>query len=243
MLVGMDISPAGPWTTPWLVVAVLVVVLLAVLFAALLLRRRTSRPPTDGSAGPMPADGDDDLPGFLEFPPGSAGRSAAPAAGWPSLAGGPGAASSPLPDTSAGARRRPAVVLGALAVTALLVAVAVAVAVATGPGRRGPGPAGGSHDRGAAELPAAPTAPAPGDPGAGELADVTVRPGRDGGGARLEFGGLVLEPRAVGITATFPAVEVSWNRGQAVAHLGSRRSTACPPRLRRTRRRPAAWRR
>ena len=29
----------------------------------------------------------------------------------------------------------------------------------------------------------------------------------------------MLEPRAVGITATYPSVEVSWNRGQAVAHL------------------------
>jgi hypothetical protein len=221
MLVAMDISPAGPWTAPWLVVAVLVVVLLAALLAALLLRRRTSRrPPADGDtgpAGPIPAYGDDDLPGFLDFPPGSAGRSAAPAAGWPSLAGGPGTAPSPLPATPAVARRRPAVVLGALAVTALL--IAVAVAVATGPGRPGPGRAGEPHDRGAAVLPAAPTAPAPGDPGAGELADVTVRPGRDGGGARLEFGGLVLEQRAVGITATYPAVEVSWNRGQALAHL------------------------
>ena len=44
MLVGMDISPAGPWTTPWLVVAVLVVVLLAGLLATLLLRRRTGEP-------------------------------------------------------------------------------------------------------------------------------------------------------------------------------------------------------
>jgi hypothetical protein len=29
----------------------------------------------------------------------------------------------------------------------------------------------------------------------------------------------VLEQRAVGITATYPALEVSWSRGRAVAHL------------------------
>jgi hypothetical protein len=46
-----------------------------------------------------------------------------------------------------------------------------------------------------------------------------VRPGRDGGAARLAFGGLVLEQRAVGITATYPVVEVAWDRHRGVAHV------------------------
>jgi hypothetical protein len=224
MLVAMDISPAGPGTAPWLVVAILVAALLVLLGAALVLRRARRRPGPDqdaGPAGPLPRYADDDLPGFLESPPGAAGRPAAPAGGWPSLTGGTGAAASPHPDVDAGpsatARRRPAVVLGALAVTTLL--IAVAVALATNPGRPGPGRAGGPHDRGAVGLPSPPAAPAPGDAGAGALADAAVRPGRDGGAARLEFGGLVLEQRAVGVTATYPAVEASWDGRQAVAHL------------------------
>ena len=82
-----------------------------------------------------------------------------------------------------------------------------------------PDRAGGHPDRGTVALATVPATPAPGDPGAGELADTDVRPGRDGGAARLAFGGLVLEQRAVGITATYPVVEVTWDGREGVAHL------------------------
>jgi hypothetical protein len=219
MLVGMDISPAGPWTAPWLVLAIVLGIALAVMGAALTLRRRGSRRPpagTDAAADRQQGYGDDDLPGFLESPPGTTARSAAPADGWPSLAGGTEAAT---PAAAAGTGRQRAAVLGALALAALLT-VAV-VAVLWSPGRHGTaGPGrGGPHDRGTADLAPPPAAPSPGDPGAGALADAAVRSGRDGGAARLAFGGLVLEQRAVGVTATYPSLDVSWNGRRAVAHL------------------------
>jgi hypothetical protein len=96
--------------------------------------------------------------------------------------------------------------------------VAVLTAVAR-PGRPGPDRAGGHSDRATVVLPTVPATPAPGDPGAGELANATLRPGRDGGAARLAFGGLVLEQRAVGITATYPVVEVTWDGDEGIAHL------------------------
>jgi hypothetical protein len=219
MLVGMDISPAGPWIAPWLVVAVVLgVVVLVGVGTLLVLRRR------DGAieAGPPPGFGDDDLPGFLESPPGSAGEPAPRAAGWPVLAPAPQPAAPPPPGPPGGAARRTAVIAGAALLTSLLV-VAV-LAFAPRPGPRGPDGAGGPHERRTSDRPQAPAAevpeaPVPGDPGAGELADVTVPPGRDGGAARLAFGGLVLEQRAVGITATYPVVEVTWDRRGGVAHV------------------------
>ena len=225
MLVGMDISPTGPWIAPWLLVAiVLVVVVLAAAGVLLALRRRTGPPTAIADAGPAQSSGLDDLPGFLEFPPGSAAEpappapSAAPAAGWPSLA----AAPSPPPEPSthppvAAGRRRALLVLGASALAALLVVAVLAVLVR--PGRPGTDRPDRHSDRATVDLPTVPVAPAPGDPGAGELAEAAVRPGRDGGAARLAFGGLVLEQRAVGITATYPVVEVTWNRHEGVAHL------------------------
>lgn len=221
MLVGMDISPAGPWIAPWLVVAiVLAVVVLAAVGGLLVLRRRTRRPSGAADAGPVPASGDDDLPGFLEFPPGSAAEPAPPAAGWPPLAAAPSSHPGPVahPPAVAG-RRRALIVSGASALAALLVVVVLAVVIR--PGR--PDRAHRHPERGTADLPTVPGAPAPGDPGAGALADAAVDPGRDGGAARLAFGGLVLEQRAVGITATYPVVEVTWNQHegghQGIAHV------------------------
>ena len=219
MLVPMDISTTGPWIAPWLVLAIVVAVVLAVGGAGLLLRRRAARRlPPAGDPGPPRGYDQDDLPGFLQSPPGSAARPVPPA-GWPSLAGS-SVAAPPEPPVQAGRGRSRAVLAGALLLTALLV-VAVLVAVQGFPGRQGThGPArGGASERWTAELPAPPPAPEPGDPGAGELADATVRAGRDGGAARLEFGGLVLEQRAVGVTVTYPAVEVSWHGRQGVAHV------------------------
>jgi hypothetical protein len=180
------------------------------------LRRRDGRLPGAADAGPDPDH--DDLPGFLEFPPGSAGKQAPPAAGWPALSAAPPAPSPPPVGRSA--RTAPRWILGVLGAAVLTALLVVAVLAALDrPGRPGPDRAGGHPDRATVALPTAPATPAPGDPGAGELADAAVRPGRDGGAARLAFGGLVLEPRAVGITATYPVVEVTWDRDEGVAHL------------------------
>src|SRR5688500_4413497 len=111
MLIGMDISPAGSWIAPWLVVAVVLgVVVLVGVGVLLVLRRR------DGAveAGPPPGFGDDDLPGFLEFPPGSAGEPAPRAAGWPVLAPAPHPAAPPPAGPTGGAAPRAALVAGAL---------------------------------------------------------------------------------------------------------------------------------
>ena len=222
MLSPMDIVQAGPWIPPWVLLVLVPALVLAGVGALLLLRRRNARrrpaaAGDDGPAGPRPY-GDDDLAAFLESPPGTAGSPAAPPGGWPALAGEPGAASSTaslvVAEPSAGTGRRRAVALGALALTVLLIVAAV-LAFALRPGSPGPGRAGG-HAPETADLPPVPAAPTPGQPGAGELADVSVQ---DGGAARLEFGGLVLEQRAVGITATYPVVEATWNGTQGVAHV------------------------
>ena len=216
MLVGMHISPAGPGIAPWLVLAIAVAVVLAVVGAVRLLRRPTAGR-SDGNPGPPRGYDQDDLPGFLQSPPGTAGRAVPPAGAWPSLAGGIATVSADPPAPTLPRSRT--VLAGVLALTALLV-VAVLVAVQGSPGRHGaPGRDGDGAGRDAAQLPAPPPSPAPGDPGAGDLADATVPPGRGGGAARLKFGGLVLEQRAVGVTVTYPAVEVTWNGRQGVAHV------------------------
>jgi hypothetical protein len=217
MLVGMDISPAGPWIAPWLVLAVVLAVVVLVL---LVLHRRNGRPPGAVEGQPLPGL-EDDLPGFLESPPGSAGAPGPPAAGWAALAipGSPPPAPQNAPSTGTGRRTALGALgaLGAVLLTALL--VLAVVTLAPRPGTPGPGRAAGHDDRRTADLPPVPVAPAPGDPGAGDLAEAGLRPGRDGEAARLAFGGLVLEQRAVGITATYPVVEATWDRDQGVAHV------------------------
>jgi hypothetical protein len=90
-------------------------------------------------------------------------------------------------------RRDTVVVLTAMSFTALLLlGIAAAVAVASHPDRR--------HGRPAAS-------------------DASDRGPSDGVEARLTFGGLVLEPRAVGITATYPVAEVSTDGDRARARV------------------------
>jgi hypothetical protein len=181
MLTPMDIpgsAATGTAAVPWLVLGVVVgvgLVLLAGLGAALLLRRRSSGAVAE--TGPAPAD-TDDLPGFLESPPGSA--SPEPPAGWAALAapGTPARAEPPAP--AAPSRRDTAVVLGAMAVVALLLLGAAAAVAATSR-------EAGRHPTSPASTSAAPA----------------------GLAARLTFGGVVLEPRAVGVTATYPMIEIS----------------------------------
>ena len=187
MLDPMDIP--GTATAPWLLLGVVLgvlLVLLAGLATAFVVRRRRPTPPVQA---PEPGLGRDDLPAFLESPPGSAAGPAVPQGGWAALTA-PAVPVAPPPLPSRG-RRDAVVVLTAMAVTALLLVGAVAAVVAiSGPdGRRG------AHSRDG--VPAA----------------------RDAAAARLTFGGLVLEPRTVGITATYPVVEVATDGDGAWARL------------------------
>ena len=191
MLTGMDIPvAAGPWLVLGLVLGTLVPVLAAL--GILALRRNRSRPEAPPAA-PPPADvGEDDLPAFLEVPPGSAGAPAARPEGWAPLSG-PGTAPSPgtVPPAPAIGRDRSGTtgVLAALAGTALLL-IGAAAAVATA-GAPDPGP-GREHRT--------TDAPRPGDVS-----------------ARLTFGGIVHERHVVGVTVAYPRVLVTATSGRATA--------------------------
>jgi hypothetical protein len=181
MLTRMEIpgaAAAGTAAVPWLVLGVVVGVGLVVLVGlgtALLLRSRST-----GAVAAAEAITDvDDLPGFLESPPGSA--TTAPPAGWAPLAAVPAPPARAQPvEPGRRSRRDSVVVMGAMAVAALLLLGAAAAVAATS--------RSGKPSR--TSSPATSSAPA-------------------GAAARLTFGGVVLEPRAVGITATYPVVELS----------------------------------
>jgi hypothetical protein len=138
----------------------------------------------------------DDLAAFLEHPPGTPGEWRLPTQGWASLAPGAlvtGSGVAPAP-------RAPGVraVLAAMALAGLvLVSTGAAVAVGTRQGAPTADPTGASAT-------ADPTAPEPA-PGAVE--------------ARLTFRGVVLEPRAVGVTATYPGLRLTGDAGRPRAHL------------------------
>jgi hypothetical protein len=138
-------------------------------------RRQRVRP------GPTrPGVADDDLPGFLESPPGTRETAAPAAGGWVPLA-------SPPPPPEPETRSRPSrarELTAAAAVAVLLIGIAT-VAFLTSR----------SEDR----------------PGA------AARP--DGLAVELAFGGVVLERRPVGVTATYPRVVVTSDGGRAVADV------------------------
>jgi hypothetical protein len=193
MLGGMDIpgAAAGTATVPWLVLVVVLgvlVVLLAGLTAALVVRRKPPGPPSAAPEAAPAGYREDDLPGFLESPPGS-GAASVPRTGWAALTMPPAAAAAPSTVPAPRGRRDTVVVLSAMAGTALLlVGAAAAVAATSGPdGRRG------QHER--------------------------TQAAADGAAARLTFGGVVLEPRAVGVTATYPVVEMSADGDRASARV------------------------
>jgi hypothetical protein len=190
MLVGMDIPAAA--AAPWIVLgAVLGVLLLSAagLAAYLLLRVRTPTVGASVAEEPSgPGAGDDDLPGFLESPPGSPGAPAVPVQGWAALT----AASTPPAAAPAARRGRwdTVGVLAALTVAgALLIGIAAALAVASG-----------SQD------PPAPSARADGEQAAGLAAQLT-------------FGGVVLERRAVGVTAAYPHLRLTSEGERTIAHV------------------------
>ena len=183
MLVRMDIPGAaatGTTAVPWLLVGVLLGVGLVFLVGGTAALARPRRRPDAAPADP----GGDDLPGFLESPPGSGG--AVVTAGWSSLS--PGPAAVPAPPTR---RRGTLVPFLAVAVAGVLLGGAAVVVVAAP--RTGDRPAPGRPS------PATPRAAAP--------------------AARLTFGGVVLEPRSVGVTATYPVVEVSSEGGRTRARI------------------------
>jgi hypothetical protein len=196
MLTGMDIPvTAGPWLVLGVVLGILLPVLAAL--GVLALRRDRSRPQAPPVVAPSRAGLDeDDLPAFLESPPGSAGAPGARGGGWAGL-------SSPAPPPPEPAircdRSGSAGPLVAMAVTALVLIGAVA-AVATA---RTTDPA---DARGDARTEAR---------GTQQRTTEAPRPGAVS--ARLTFGGVVLERHAVGVTVAYPRVQVTTDRDRAVA--------------------------
>ena len=242
----MDL-PAGS-AGPWLVLGIVVGVLLAGLVVLALLGLRKQAPAPEPDHGPTPDATpvagwrEDDLPGFLEQPPGTAAPEAAAevaaaAAGadvrlttGPELVDTParparlhaGRTAAPVTSSDGTAGR---VLLGLAVAAVLLVGAAAVLAALTTPPRgaaaaAGPEPASPSWT--APDVAAVPAAPSPGDPGAGRLSASSVPVGPDGLLARATFGGLVLERRAVGVTVTYPAVSVTSSdatSGPALAHV------------------------
>ncbi|WP_141137545.1 hypothetical protein [Blastococcus mobilis] len=186
---------------PWLVLGVVLgTLLLLAALGVLALRRGRARPEEPPAAAPSSSGlGQDDLPAFLEFPPGSVRAPAVPADGWAALSS--PAAPPPAHDSPrepSGSTR----VLMAMAVTALLlVGAAAAVATARIPGADDPG------DRDGTRAPVR-TTEAP-DP-------ATVS-------ARLTFGGVVLQRHPVGVTVAYPRVRatVAGNRAAAEVELAT----------------------
>jgi hypothetical protein len=198
MLVVMDTAAAQASVAPWIAIGVLLTVaavLLAGLVVALILRRRAGH----RAAEPAPPSGyaDDDLPGFLESPPGISptARPGASAAGFVPLAVPPSPPPPPPPRRTTG----PLLASTSGAAVLLLAAAAVIAAVSTGPdpGRHG------QADR----------------PGTGEERGDPRDRGPDAVEARLTFGGVVLEERAVGVTATYPELVLTEAGDGPVARL------------------------
>ncbi|MEI4272108.1 hypothetical protein TEK04_10275 [Klenkia sp. LSe6-5] len=189
----------------------------------------------------------DDLPGFFSSPPGS--PAALPPAPTPDPAPDPapepGVTPPPAPTTTgppgtatgtgtgaaatgSGSRAR----TGALvATTGVVVAVLVVGAVAwvstrgsdapsaSAPSARSSSPPSSAALSSAALSSAEPSSAPLTAASAGDLAGTDVPPGEDGFRADLAFPGIVLEPRAVGVTVAYPALRVSGDGDRAVAHL------------------------
>jgi hypothetical protein len=218
MLCTMDIpAVAGPWIVVGVVLGIGLVGL-AARATAPVRRRAPSRPPEPPAAG-FP---EDDLPGFLESPPGSG--PAAPGDGWTSLAAPSAPMPTPAPETAGSTPdRATGRTLAILAtVVLLLIGASAAVAIASR-SSAGPREAGAQATRQTGRTPPSSdsAAPAPDPRTAGALAGSELPVGPGGVAAELTFGGVVLEPRAVGVTATYPVLSLtaSGDRGGALAHV------------------------
>jgi hypothetical protein len=247
MLAPMDLAAAsaGPWLVLGVVVGVVLAGMLALAKVAVRRATRTSGVAARGSgAGPPPAATgswtEDDLPGFLDRPPGTDSDGptrddGSPAEAVPLAAPAPVRPRIPAQSVAAPSTMTapdPGRVLLVLATAALvLVGIAAALAVltagdrSTGAATAGASPAqsaGPLPTRGLPDLVALPERPEPGDPGAGRLATASVPIGDDGALARLTFEGLVLERRAVGVTVAYPSISVTAAEvpgGPALAHV------------------------
>lgn len=222
----MDSS--APAALPWVVLVLALLGFVGLAATASSGRGRSSPPPVaprePRPARPVPRWPDDDLPGFLEAPPGT------PAVPPPPLAEPEADAGEEPPALPDGSRRT---VAGMAAAALLLVAALAGVAGATrdsgsapaqpGAGTVAPSPWAGPTTPSAPPpgLPGVPADPLPGESGAGALADRSVPLGEDGVVARLTFGGIVVERHAVGTTVAYPSVSVTaaGDGGTALAHL------------------------
>ncbi|MGY1821232.1 hypothetical protein [Geodermatophilus sp. SYSU D00079] len=227
----MDSS--APAAVPWVVLGVALLALAGV--AAWLLTGRRGRPGAGSPVRreppvPRPATRfpHDDLPGFLDAPPGTP---PVPAAVAPPADPAPEAED---PDGGSGSGR---VVAGMAAVALLLVGALAVVAAGTRDdddppvaAEPSPPPPAASPTAGTPtpvpvpELPGVPADPLPGESGAGALADRSVPLGEDGVTATLAFEGIVVARHAVGITVAEPVVSVTATGdpagdGAALAHL------------------------
>ena len=220
-------------------------------------RDRASRPVPgsgrpDGSHGRADSPGPparrvlevDDLPAFLEHPPGSPAPEAprattsatAPAHGatamrmtatdTTAMGATAGRATSPTGSgrPSAEALSAGRTVLAMVTAAAVLVAVAVLIALVSRGGPAGDDPAGSAPA--ATEPVSEPTTDEPDTPvaavrdvPAGALAALSVPLGEEGMTARATFATILLEERAVGVTVTRPALSVSTDGERALAHL------------------------
>ena len=233
MLLGMDSSAAATGPLVVLCVAVLGLAALAVVAPALTRRAARREPAAAEPSSPGRAQvlREDDLAAFHARPPGfpgaaaaAAGMSAGPVLLAPAVPRSPAsmstAAPAPPPTADGGAVVRNLLALGALALVLVAVAAAVALAAAQG---SGPSASPVSPSRPAAAvvpaLPPVAESPPPGQTGAGSLAYLSLPSGRGDTAARLAFGGLILERRAVGVTVTYPGLSVTTRGDQALVHL------------------------
>ena len=238
----MDLAAAsaGPWLVLGVVVGALLAGMLALAVTSVGRTTRSSTVSQSPEAGtppaPEPADGwtEDDLPGFLDQPPGTTSEATAPASAAedpplaaPELALAPVRRRVPAHSvTTAAAAPSPGRLLLVLATLAVaLVGVASVLALVASRASSTAAPAESSEASPTWDVPdlsALPERPAPGDPGAGRFATTSVPLGDRGVLARVAFGGLVLERRAVGVTAAYPSVSVTAADvpgGPALAHV------------------------
>jgi hypothetical protein len=220
------VAVGTPALVTWVVLALLLGLVLGATAATLVARRPAGRGDTsagddDGDDdGTPPADAGtrtaldvDDLPGFLEHPPGSPGPAPTPPP--------PAAPASPAPAAAAGATAVRAVrrsgagrhspdasstrstLLAMVVAAVVLVLVAVLISLVGGDGPAADGPPASSS---------APATPA-------GAATPVEAPGQPVLTARASFGTVLLERRRVGVTVTRPGLSVSSDGDRAGARV------------------------